>query len=350
MNKKAAAPVLDFKLGALRRTVATSQIAAEPTGIFADVADGIEAMHQLANCAGFSERARSFIFALASAAYSEGAAEVKLYDEELAELQDCSDRTVQRQRADYKKDAARARCWPVEIEEGDFNRDENKNEPTVYRFAHASVVEQIVTLARSAEGFDTATRRRQRETIKRVAAERYRSLPDARGKARKRKRDRLATAEIETCQKVIKTKLASLKDKAAKLPPQTLARLLSPDESGDLLKWWLEVRAEMDAFFGLDSAQPVERAEDDRPPRQLVVTPPTPATDADDATEPVAASNDLNTVTTGPTEPDAAAVAVWERLTEKMREPQVRSAFVPLNLSEPLAAAATGPPREVFDL
>lgn len=269
-----SARVLDFNPGALRHAVEGSKVEAQPAGIFADVADGIEAIHQLCNCAGFSERPRAFIFALASAAKTNGTDRVELFDAELADLQGCSERTVQRQRTDYKLEASRLRFGMIEIIDGDFDKSQNKYAPTLYRFAHPEAVEQIVASARTAEGWQESPRKSQRAAIKRAAKERYRLIPDARSKARKPRRNRLATAEIETCKKIIKTKLESLKDKTERLPEAVREQLMNPDESGDLLNWWLNVRAEMDAFFGIDGAQVTVPVEDDTHTRQLVGYPP----------------------------------------------------------------------------
>ncbi len=360
------AQVLDFKLGALRRTVEGDKTAAQPAGIFADMADGIEAVHQLAACADFSEPVRGFVLALASAAKSDDSDRVELFDEELAELMGCSARTVQRRRADYKVEASRSRFSPVEIIEGIYNVTEKKFEPTLYHFAVAAPIEQIVTVARGSEGFDTATRKAQRAAIKRAAAERFRTIPDVRTKARKQRRSRQAAAEIETCKKIIRTKFESLKGETGKLPEAVREQLMNPAQSGDLLAWWLDVRAEMDSFFGLDSAQPVDRAEDNRHTRQSVGYPPPavsgiPPVVADapaetgQESEPVVALSDLNTVTTSPPdpvyEPDAAAVAAWDAMEEKLLAPQVRSVNVPLTVPGGRASAATGPPqREVLEL
>lgn len=82
------AKVYDFTLGQLKRSVERGAPVGgtEPGSVAADVADGVEAVHQLLNLAGFSERPRAFVLALASAAFRRDSEHVELYDEEMAEL------------------------------------------------------------------------------------------------------------------------------------------------------------------------------------------------------------------------------------------------------------------------
>src|SRR5205085_9124025 len=116
------AQVHDIAPAQFRRMVKTQGAGPRPAAsILDDLADCVEAVHQLANLAGFSERPRAFVLALSSAARSRENSQVELFDEELARLQKCSVKTVQRQRADYFAEARRARLDLVEIVEGEFD-------------------------------------------------------------------------------------------------------------------------------------------------------------------------------------------------------------------------------------
>jgi hypothetical protein len=123
------AKVFDITPAHLRRSL-QSREAAQTATILDDLADGIEAVHQLANLARFSERPRALIFSIATAAHKAGEDFTELYDAEVAELQGCSERTVRRQRADYLKEARERGFGFVEIIEGDYSRDAGKNAPT----------------------------------------------------------------------------------------------------------------------------------------------------------------------------------------------------------------------------
>jgi hypothetical protein len=235
-----------------------------------DLADGIEAVHQCANLAGFSERPRALIFALASAARSRHNEAIELYDEELADLQNCSTKTVQRQRADYLGESRQKKFDLVEIIEGTYDKTRNRNEPTLYRFHLGNIVERIVLEARASKHWHESDRRKQRDAIKRAAELVYEDIPEAPPRRRKKKRARLATAEIQTCQKIIKTKFDSLKDIASKLPPNVREQLLNAEDPGELIQWWLELRAEMDDFFNVDSSQGDDEKEDSKGGGQVV--------------------------------------------------------------------------------
>lgn len=303
------AKVYDFTLGQLKRNVERGAPVEgpEPGAIAADMADGIEAVHQLLNLAGFSERPRAFVLALATAAFRQDSEHVELYDEELAEIQGgCSTKTVQRQRGDYRRESKARHFAPVEIIDGEFNHATGKNDPTLYRFHLAGAVEQTVSAARSAEGWAEMSRRAQRDEIRRAADAAYDLIPDAVLRRRKQRRPRPASAEIDTCRKVIETKLARLKDRASKLSPRERERLMSADEPGELVKWWLELRSDMDAFLKLNSPQDVEPAEVNEGGGQIVHPP-----SEEEAPEP------------GPEE-----TAAWEKLEAQLTEPRVRGVEV----------------------
>ncbi len=176
------AKVYDMTGAQLRRELergATAPAEQPEHSIAADMADGIEAIHQCMNLADFTERPRAFIFALSTAALSQGSDHVALYDEELAELQNCSDRTVRRQRADYLRESQARHFAPVEIIEGEFDMNKQKFGPTLYKFHLAEVVEQTVTQARSVENWHELDRHAQREAIRRAAEDVYGMIPDA---------------------------------------------------------------------------------------------------------------------------------------------------------------------------
>lgn len=209
---------------------------------------------------------------------------------------------MQRQRAAYRRESKARHFDPVEIIDGEFNHGTGKNDPTLYRFLLAGAVEQTVTAARAAEGWAEMSRRAQREEIKRAAEAAYDLIPDAVLRRRKQRRARPAAAEIDTCRKVIETKLARLKDKASKLPERERERLMSAEEPGELVKWWLELRADMDKFLKLNSPQEADAEEVDEGGGQFV-HPPSP----EEAPEP------------GPEES-----AAWAKLEAQLTEPRVR--------------------------
>lgn len=135
--------------------------------VSADVADGLEAINQIANLAGYGEGVRNFVFAVATLAHNRGGKSVELYDEEFAELwDDCSTKTVQRQRVDYLSESRRLRTVDlVGIVEGEFDRDKSRHAPTRYTFHLAGTVERIVADARSDPRWHDLERKAQREML-----------------------------------------------------------------------------------------------------------------------------------------------------------------------------------------
>jgi hypothetical protein len=273
------------------------------------------------NLAYFSERPRAFILALASAALNSKGESVMLFDKQLAQLQNCSKRTVMRQRADYLKERAARKFDPLEIIEGEYDRTRNANAATHYRFRLGGEVSEIVTLARTSKEWREGDREAQRAAIKRAAGYVYGSIPDAPPpKKRKEKRNRLATSEIETFKKIVATNLHKLQERTGKLPPMERERLV--ENPGDLRQWWLEVRAQMDAFLDVDSAQTSVNTEVKQGGGQFVTTPPKTAK----AAEPVTVLRQEEAVTHSP-----EAIAAFDRTFAGLTEPKVRSRVIPLD-------------------
>lgn len=269
------AKVYDISAAHVRRTLDAQQSDAAAAAIIDDVADGIEAVHQLANCAGFSERPRAFILALLSAARSRDNTQVELFDDELAALQNCSTKTVQRQRVDYFKEARGRGLHLIEIVEGEFvkaGEGSGKNRPTRYRFHLGGAVEKIVTLARTSTRWHESDRRMQRAAIARAAVHVFDEIPRAESRARKKRKTRPIADEIETCLKMASAKLLSAQQLASKLSAPARAKLLDENDPRGLRRRWWEMRTAMDALFE-DSLQATDSTGVDEGGGQLVSEP-----------------------------------------------------------------------------
>lgn len=310
----ATAKVFELRPSHLTRLVEREgrEVEARPGAVLDDLADAIEAIHACANLAGFSKRARDLIFALATCVHSRTGDYVDLIDEELAELQNCDAKTVQRQRQDYLREARERRFDLIAIVEGEYDSDAKRHAPTRYKFIVGEVVDQIVTEARAREGWDTLGRMRQREGIQRAAASLYEDIPDAPPRRRKRRRPRTASAEIATCQKLIGKQLEKLREFALHLPCAEREWLL--EEPGYLRTWWHEVRARMDEFCDAYSPQDNEPSRVGAVGGQIVHPPP-----------------DEETAVREVHPEDSAA---WDKLEERVSAPPIRSVEVALRPPE----------------
>jgi hypothetical protein len=258
-NINPTAPVYDVAPARLFQLVERQSNVEPSADIMASLADGIEAIHQLANIAGYSKRARDLVFAVASRAYNRESASVELTDEELAELQGCSAKTVQRQRADYLREARRLKTVDlVGIEEGEYDRSTERYAPTLYSFHLGGTVAAVVAEARRHPQWQDFDRKRQCEEIGRAAAALYNDIPEARPKGRKRRRPRKASKEVETHWKAARTHLRKLRQIADRLPAAERAQLFA-----GLWPEWVEERAEMDRTCNVDSPQATDTSQVD---------------------------------------------------------------------------------------
>lgn len=345
MTKPRSAKVIDITPAHLRRTLRNSSAEQPATTIFDDVADGIEAIHQLSNLAGFSERPRAFIFALASAAHKAGGSFVELFDDELAEQQGCSTRTVRRQRQDYLRESRARRFGFVEVIEGDFDKGAGKNAPTRYRFHVGGQIAEAVELARQALDWAELDRPRQRKAIARACEEVFTTIPDARRQGRKRPRPRLATSEIESRLKAAETNLDAAHELASKLSDPARAELV--EEGSNLRARLLRMRSEIDKFLANNCAQNADASEVAMGGGQLVLSPPGLSTPPAATPESVRVDRDIyNTRTLTPPEPEPVehtpeAVSLFEGICERLTTPKVQTAEIELKAP---------PPAEDFDV
>lgn len=334
-----AAKVIDITPAHLRRTLRGSSAEQPATTIIDDLADGIEAVHQLSSLAGFSERPRAFIFALASAAHKAGDSFVELYDDELAAQQGCSTRTVRRQRADYLKESRAKRFGFVEVIEGDYNQGTNQNAPTRYRFHVGGQIAEAVGLARRAEGWAEMGRAQQRKAITRACEEVFQTIPDARRQKRKGRRPRPASDELKSRVKAAETHLDAASAIASHLSEYSLADL-AEEGGGELRERLLKMRAQLDELLQISGAQTVDTSQDDEGVRTNCPHPPLSAPPAAPA-EPVRVSRYINNTRTPsppelePADPSPEAVSLFDSICDRLTAPKVQTAEIELKAPPP---------------
>ncbi len=172
----------DFTPGRLQRQM--KQTAVEPHGesIFSDMADGNLATEFIFSFAGFSYAESQLILTLCGI-IGDGPDTVKLFDEEVAKIASCNERTVRRWRKAYLEKAKLLNFWPLEIIEGELCKETLRYLPTAYRITFADTLEQIVRTARASAEY----RKDRVKAIERASSLHYEDIEQAPPKLRKRK-------------------------------------------------------------------------------------------------------------------------------------------------------------------
>lgn len=292
--------------------------------IAADMADGIEAIHQCLNLANFTHRPRAFVLALADAAKRLGSDYVTIRDSELAKMQNCCTRTVERQRADYMEESEERHFAPIEVEEGDYDWEAKQNLPMRYKFHLTEFIDETVRQARASSQWHETDRRQQREAIRIAADDNYSMIPDAPLKRRKKKHPRSAVDEMKTRLKVILTNLEKLEEMGAELPADQREELLNEADPDGFINRWARMRPKLDAVENVTFTQVTEGTQVKEGYPTICRVPPSVETDE----EP---------------EADPEAAATWERLEERLTTPAVRSVEIELHRPD-------GPPGPVSQL
>jgi hypothetical protein len=155
----------------------------EPRGesIISDMADGNLATEFIFSFAGFGYVESQLILSLVGII---GGDTVELFDEEVAKIAACDERTVRRWRKAYLEKATKLNFWPLEIKQGELCKETFRYLPTTYRITFAETVEQIVVEARASADY----RKDRVKAIERAANLHYEDIEQAPPKLRKQKR------------------------------------------------------------------------------------------------------------------------------------------------------------------
>jgi hypothetical protein len=285
-----------------------------------DFADGVEVMHHFCNLADYSEAARTFVFALVSAAH--GGEKVVVYDAELADKLNCSERTVQRHRKAYKVSVKQSGVELIEFAEYKFDQKEGKNPPTEYLVLCAPQLGLAVVRARASKHWHPTDRAKQCAALQWAASMAFKDIPRGDSMPRPDPRPRLATAEIATCMKVADTKLRRMKKLAGKLPERTRSELLSDTGPDSLRRKWEALRSEMDALFESADSQTIDDVPFDERPDNLSGHPTVAASAPAGASGRVAVEEEER----APTSP--ADAEAWNNTFSGLRAPPVRAVTV----------------------
>ncbi|MFL6333815.1 MAG: hypothetical protein ACJ754_10935 [Pyrinomonadaceae bacterium] len=330
-----SAKVLDISLGQFRRSMQGTE--AESAGVFSDMADGAAVMQLFFNFAGF-ELAETKIFMPVAELCGDAGRSVELYDEELAEFARCTDRTVRNWRRDYLARAATVSFHPLEITEGEYDREKQRYERTGYTVA-AGVVEQIeraVVAARSMPDYESD----RMGCLERAARFAYDNIPDAPAKKDRKRKPKKSQADA--------VKIFANARKGVEKGRRALAELeerrrkaLMAGRGEELRELLLAMRGEIDEILA-GISEDVEEKEVSYIPENFSGIPPSSETDGGEAVaaEPSGESGfRVNTKNTrkppDEPEPDPEAVAIFDSVCSRLRAPMVQTTAMRVREPEP---------------
>jgi hypothetical protein len=257
-----SAHVIDITPTAFRRTLYGRQQqpaeGGQTAAVLDDCADGILALDCALTFAGFGYGARQLVLSVVGL-LGGGDSTLEVFDGELANHVQCSDRTIRRWRAAHLKESKARRFSLLEIVEGEYNASRQCYEKTSYRFTAPDYVDAVVHEARA---FDLYKRDR-RAAIEQAAEEHYADIPDAPPRRRSRKPRRAPAARVEqafvnAARNVEKGKLA-----LNELADDSRVALLESPQGTELRKTLLKLRSDIAEILE-NFPQATEGEEDDR--------------------------------------------------------------------------------------
>ena len=306
------AKVHDITPATFRRTLDKRQSSeGEQTAtVLDDMADGILALDCALTLAGFSYEARQLTLSIVGLIGGEGG-RLEVFDKELAEHVNCSDRTIRRWRAAHIKESKARKFSLIHLEECDYNAALKRYEKTAYSFTAGEYVNTVVAEARASDLYQTD----RRAAVVRASEEHSDEIPDAPPRSRRRKPRRAPTVRVEqafvSAARNVEKGRRALQD----LSDDSRAALLESRQGEELRQTLLKLQADisevLENFTQETSPQPVEVEEVDGGYRTFCPAPPD--------------------VLTLAIEPSAEDLAAWEAIERRAAgEPRVQSREVQL--------------------
>jgi hypothetical protein len=172
---------------------------AESEGLMLDMGDAIIVSSLMLKFAGFTW-ADGALFLVVMAIAGNGQEEVSLYDSEIADIANCTERTVRRWRKGYSEKArgivgaapGTKRYSPMDIREGEYDPKTQRYQPTTYHVSIVSVIDRAVAVARALKEYKTD----RLLALKKSAELHYKGIPDAPYLERRKKPSRSLKAAV----------------------------------------------------------------------------------------------------------------------------------------------------------
>jgi hypothetical protein len=332
------ATVYDLKPGQIRRRMEMppAQVSPQTSSIFADLADGAAVAQFFCNFAGFKYDDTKF-FLLIIGLCGEGERSVSFFDNELAEHARCTDRTIRSWRKAYLEKAEKLSFWPLDIEEGEYNRERKRFEKASYTIPAdlLRAVEQAVEEARAMP--DYADKRLK--ALERAASDHYDSIPNAPSKRRTRKPKKSLRSPFLQSLRNADQNLDNGKRALAQMPARMKDALLA-GEGENLRELLLKIRGEVDELLSAVS-ETTDNKEVNDIPEIFSGTPPGKKEEASEAEDEGVQGgtrfrdkeeDTRKQVTEEVHSPEACAI--WSEVEECIRAPQIRRVEVQLRADE----------------
>jgi transposase-like protein len=236
----------DYQPGHLKRRIEQTTVEPRAETILSDMSDGNLVTEFFFSFAGFTYAGSSLVLTIIGI-LGDNPDGIKLFDDDIAKIASCNERTVRRWRKAYLNEAKGTEekkgtnFYPLEIIEGEYNHAKERYEKTLYRITFAEPLEQAVAAARARSDYQTD----RLHALEEAALFHYEDIPQAPPPGRKRKPAR-----------AIQTPLANLNRAAKKITAaQTLLREMSPHQraaQGKDMRTALDaIRQQMEEFEAL---------------------------------------------------------------------------------------------------
>jgi hypothetical protein len=325
MSANVTATFTDYTPGHLRRKMQQPAAATEQSAIFSDMADGNLVTEFFFKFANFDHAASNLVLTLIGI-LGDGEESIKIFDDEIAAVAKCNERTVRRWRASYLEQAQKQNFFPLEIVEGEYDHTIQRYKATSYRVTFADALERAVTQARSRPEYKTD----RRAAIEKAAEIYYDDIPQAPSRMRTRKPRKAAQTPLAHLNGASK-KLASAQTSLKEMPSRQRDAFINGQ--GEELRGMLDALrqqiAELESCLELGETEKlsVENKEVETVRTKCPVSPP------DDGSEIVNVHVEEKEETRTPTEEPEHEhtpedVAAWDRAFACLSQPKTARAEV----------------------
>jgi transposase-like protein len=240
----------DHKVGRLKRRL--NQPAATPraASILSDMSDGNLVTEFFFSFAGFTYAGSSLVLTIIGL-LGDNPDGIKLFDDDIAKIAGCNERTVRRWRKAYLDEAKGTEekkgtnFYPLEIIEGEYNHAKERYEKTLYRITFAEPLEQAVAAARARADYQTD----RLHALEEAALFHYEDIPQAPPPGRKRKPARAIQTPIADLNRAAKKIIAA--QTSLKEMPAAQRAAFADAQSGELRAALEQIREQMAEFEAL---------------------------------------------------------------------------------------------------